>query len=434
MKFEKQKILTKLNLFAACAVAFSFPFGRDITTPLLVIWFISETFLIKKPQIIGYKFSRSDIPYFFLIAYFTLYLLRIPCSNDLDGLFFHIEKKLSFIIIPLLFLLNKSKKRDLTLVFQFFVLGCLVMVFMSLSIAVYHSTSVVDGHLVFNSIIGEKANRLGYSFLKSSTQGGNYFFSTYISPFLHTTYYSIYLCFASVIVLVYTKWRQFSKKIILPFSLLAVFTLTVFFLSSRAGILTILFIIAVFLIYQSIKRNKWWSYTLVVLSCFAFFSFLIQSPRFDFMLKKYGDLEFTIGKNPTESLDLRIAVWHSSIDLMKKKWVLGYGPENVTEKLSESYEEKGYLYAEKKRLNAHNQYLQDLLGFGIIGIALLLSFITTPIFLTKNSTKKLMLGLLTIMFLNNLFETTFGVFSGIVFFSFFYCIIIKQEEWLISTR
>jgi len=430
MKFNNSKLIHLINTIALCAVSFSFPLGRKVTTPLLIFWVLSEIVLLvssrKKVKIL---FLKKNLPYLVLIFYFLLHIIWLPFTSDIYSSLSDIEKKVSFLIFPILFALKKQNLYNADVVLNFFLYGCLIAVSISFSIAVYNSTSLIDGTLSFNPIIGEKANLRGYSFLKSVNYGGNYFFGSIISPFLHTTYYSMQLCFACVIIFFKTNWSGKNYKIIFPVVCVVIFSTVIFLLGSRAGVLTYMTLSVVFSIYTLITSRGKSRYAIVAVTILLT-SLFINSPRFDFMIKKFNSLDFNIKENPTESLDLRLAVWGSSIELIKDNWIIGYGPGNERGELKEKYREKGFDYAAENTLNAHNQFLQELLSFGVIGFIFLISFIISPIFL-KNKLAQLMLtALIIVFFVNSLFETVFGVFSGIIFFVFFYCLLINHSQAL----
>ena len=81
----------------------------------------------------------------------------------------------------------------------------------------------------------------------------------------------------------------------------------------------------------------------------------------------------------------------------------------------------------KKKLNAHNQFLQTFIGTGIIGFLLLLSITLGAIikgFINKNY---LLILFSLLMILNFLVESMLQAQAGFIFFVFFFCILIRYN-------
>ena len=65
----------------------------------------------------------------------------------------------------------------------------------------------------------------------------------------------------------------------------------------------------------------------------------------------------------------RVAVWRSSVELLMDH-ALGVGTGDVTDELQKVYQRDGILYAQDRRLNPHNQWLQAGVAFGWPGVLL----------------------------------------------------------------
>ena len=65
----------------------------------------------------------------------------------------------------------------------------------------------------------------------------------------------------------------------------------------------------------------------------------------------------------------RVAVWRSSVELLMDH-PLGVGTGDVTDELQKVYQRDGILYAQDRRLNTHNQWLQAGVAFGWPGVLL----------------------------------------------------------------
>src|SRR5690606_18510583 len=81
-----------------------------------------------------------------------------------------------------------------------------------------------------------------YDFLTSSVMGGNYFFSIDFSYFLHPTYFGIYIVFAQYLLFELSKvssnhWEKRCLPVLYVF-----FTTGLFFLSSKAALISFMFV------------------------------------------------------------------------------------------------------------------------------------------------------------------------------------------------
>lgn len=124
----------------------------------------------------------------------------------------------------------------------------------------------------------------------------------------------------------------------------------------------------------------------------------------------------SIIENSTNS---RLIIWKAAFSLIKENFWLGVGSGDVTDEMVKTYEESNFKKGQLKRYNAHNQYLQVWLAYGVFGFLVFLSgfyiFYTTSI-KNDDSVYLIFLILISLVFLT---ETFLNSQSGVVFFSFF---------------
>ena len=100
---------------------------------------------------------------------------------------------------------------------------------------------------------------------------------------------------------------------------------------------------------------------------------------------------------------------------------------DANDKLVEAYEREGLAGALRKKLNAHNQFLQTFIGTGIIGFILLL-LMTVGSLIYGFMKKNYILALFSIlMIFNFLVESMLQAQAGFVFFAFFFCILTQYN-------
>lgn len=92
--------------------------------------------------------------------------------------------------------------------------------------------------------------------------------------------------------------------------------------------------------------------------------------------------EFLSGKNPDTSTGFRFQLWQSAWRSFLEKPVLGWGPNSIRVSQKEQFE-AGTLSASAYQFNshAHNQYLDNMAKYGLIGLGMLLALFLVPWYL-----------------------------------------------------
>jgi O-antigen ligase len=130
-----------------------------------------------------------------------------------------------------------------------------------------------------------------------------------------------------------------------------------------------------------------------------------------------------------KNLDQRTREWYSAMQLIKEKPLTGFGLYDVEKRMGQEYLKHGWEEEAASNLNAHNQFLEAQMTFGIAGSLSLLWMLLTPLLIIRNLKYQLMSGALIFLisfFL--LFESMFNRQWGIMFFVLFYCILVTQKK------
>ncbi len=300
----------------------------------------------------GLKGKWWLIPYglFFLTA-----AVWQPFSSDAVEAARQTEVKLAFAIIPLLLAGSGLSGLKAERFIRIFVWSCLAATLILLANA------------------GFRAFKAG-SF--------NPFFYTEFSQFIHVTYFSLYLLFSAGWLLMKGVLDHFR----FPFryaAAISVFFTGVFFCSAKIMILASVFTILLMSFYLSSKAKTLFLAFILALSALLLPVFLYQfSPNFKLRvnygmeeLMKAGD---TSDPEKIGSTGLRMVVWRESIPAIKKQFPWGTGPGDVQSELQQIYRKYDMEAAENKKLNMHNEFLQQALGSGVIGLFILPFLIFLP--------------------------------------------------------
>ena len=144
-------------------------------------------------------------------------------------------------------------------------------------------------------------------------------------------------------------------------------------LGSRMAILLGVFVLPIFL-FKRLKGKKEYKKFVLFGGVFSLIILIVGLSN-DFVLDKiiysyYDLLNIPTKEKPFLGVSYRQQVWYTVVDLIYQSPFWGYGIGDVQEVLNNSYEN-----SDIKGLNAHNQYFQFILNYGIF-ISLVLFFLT----------------------------------------------------------
>lgn len=333
------------------------------------------------------------------ISFYLIHLISALYSTNLNASFFDLQVKFSFVLLPLIFGLQKKEKQaDIYIILRLFVLATII------------STSVLLGVNYIESIkIGKWQHYMEFS------------------KFLHPSYLSMYLVFF-VLTTVFLVSQKKGNLFCLSIGMLLSIT-TLYFADSKAGMLVLnitLGFIGIKSLYSISKVLALVTSFLVILSVIVLFNY---SYRFKTLHLSTEKIE-QILDNPNQSAEsttLRILVWSASIEVIKHHPIIGVGNGDVKNELNTVYTQRNYKVPLEIKMNSHNQYLETYIGTGIIGLMILVFMITLPFFIIKSKTL-LMQGFIIIFAFNILVESMFNTQAGVIFIVFFYSFLISQTK------
>ncbi len=126
--------------------------------------------------------------------------------------------------------------------------------------------------------------------------------------------------------------------------------------------------------------------------------------------------------NVGHSYNLRMLTWHCALEIIEDNLLIGVGTGDNTEELVKCYEDKNeYIY--EMRFNSHNEYFQEAIRHGLVGLIVFLSMLSISFYYALK--KKSMLYLFFIILISICF-TTEAVLSrqaGVVFYTTFSSIL-----------
>lgn len=390
-------------------IAFFLPFGINYAIFILV-WAIS--FFVFDDFKSGLKYVFKNKWTYVLLSFFFLHAIGYFFSNNKADALTAIEIKLSFVAFPILLFASDYNEMQVKKIVTSFVSGCILVSVMCLFRACF---------LYFFQDI-------------------NAFFYSEFAYFMHPSYFAMYLVFALLIVMLfYPKWLAHLSNLNVKIGFISIiFLITIFLCSSKMGLITAFLLLptTLFFILFNLGYNKTIMglvLSLVIGISIAYKLFPSPFERLKVAFKVTASSE-TIDKTDAESTAVRILIWQESIKLIKENFIFGTTPGDANDQLVAAYEREGLSGALKKKLNAHNQFLQTFIGTGIGGFVLLL-LMTIGGFIYGFVKKNYILALFSLLIIFNfLVESMLQAQAGFIFFVFFFCLLNQYNLSKISTN
>ena len=221
----------------------------------------------------------------------------------------------------------------------------------------------------------------------------------------------------------------------LRWALTGMLALSIGLLGSKAGILAAAGVSAAGLLLRWVRGLKAGSGAMQVGLSSAFMAILLitagltASGRFQEMRTAAAVVESQSAPVSSSSVG-RVAVWRSSWELLADQ-SFGVGTGDVTDELQKVYERDGIVYAQDRRLNPHNQWLQAGVAFGWPGILMVTLIVWHWIRLgwRRNLDVMLLCGLL--IGAHAMVESVLEVQRGVVFILWMWA-ALEQPEGSVS--
>lgn len=412
----------KRFLFFTILVGITLPFPVRFNSIAIILLFINWLTVPNLWEMI--KQLRANKFALILMAFYLYHILQVFNTSHIQDAFFDLEKKIAFLILPIIFATAPFIDRVFVdKVLQYFSWSCLAASLICLVNAIYSYEITGDSNYLFYHQLGAPIN-------------------------FHAVYFSLYISTATFIQLQYLidRWKTISATMrIITISVILFFMGFLLLLSSKTIIISF-FILIIFLmariIFQSKGKIIGWVGSASLGFIFFIFVALIPNVRDRFeeilfdeyqqenplLLNDYQGYHFT-GAN------IRLAIWKICLEMVniKKAWIIGVGPGDAQSELTQAYEERhiypgdgvneGFLY-----YNAHNQFLQYYVSLGIIGLVFFLGIFGILMGKIYRS-KKIIAGCIFVIFFSFcLTESVLERQKGIVFFSLFAVLLLVENE------
>ena len=430
MKISEKTFNKVFNLFLFL-IAITLIF-RKLCTVFLIFFVVFNLLFLKK-----IKISKSQLPIMLVIASpFLMEILFFGTNNSYDLGLKSLEKSLSLLFFPLFIIGNYQRIQFYKILKAYCIGTTLIMTFFFVRFI------ILDPEHFFKYLNGIHLWEMGYVF--SDSIG------------IHAPALNMHLAFVAFSNIYFlfepsnindNKWFKIRN--------LTLFILSFFFVLYVNTRMALLATLVGFMTVGYFQISKRYSFKVIfkraiitlILIGSVLFLFLQKDP---YMKEKYSTQIFSnmdkVGKldeidHPEiavySSFVTRLSIWKSAWELSLKNLPFGVGASDGKTELIKYFKETNQIFLTKYKFPTHNQFLDYLLKFGILGpiVALLyIGFIAFLGFKTKNA---VIISFFFLFFTSNLTDDFLLRFDGIVFsglwISIFASYWLQQKNKLIVT-
>jgi hypothetical protein len=383
---------------------------RKPCTLLIILFAVFNLFFIKK-----LNYSKQSLVLVFLISCPLVLEIIMFWNNDSFGKGLKSLEKYSSLLVFSLFILGNYQRVQFLKILKFY---CITTTSIILFFFVRFIIFFPD--LIYKYINGIDLWEMGYEF--SNSIG------------IHAPVLNMHLAFVSICSLffVFESFRLQQKRI-LKMSHIIVFILSFFFVlfvNTRMALFNALigfgfvFVCEVLCKYDLKKVMGTMVVLLVTLGGVLFF-FVQNNP---YMKEKYSSVTFAhmdkIGKldeidHPEakvfNSLVTRVSIWKSGWELAVKNLPFGVGASDGKPELVKYFKQTNQHFLAKYEFSTHNQFLDFLIKFGLLGPLVVLLYIATIAYLGFSLKNAVVLSFFFLFLMSNLTDDFLLRFEGIVF-------------------
>ena len=378
-------------------LAFLVPISWHIATFVLILWIvvvIVRGVAERKQVYFGASQNRRKWWYQLFAMFYVIHCVSMFYTENLAEGWATLEKRLSFLLLPLMFFIfdfSYLDRENVRKVLWAFTLGILAVVCADLLSAAWD--------VAFR---GAGASRFFYVNLSSEHH-------TYISMHICV---GIIVCFADLVRM--AKGGRLWQKLLLALALV-LFTVATVLLESRAGLLCMV-AVYFFLFLWMIFGRKMYLAGLVtaIVAVVAVGVVVLALPN---AVTRVTDTVKSVTSSE-KSEDVRVTILRSTLPVARDNWLTGVGVGDKIDAYMEQYRKDGNQIPLEREYNSHNQFVDTTTVTGILGLALLLCFFVVPAVLAIRDRRfDVVFALfLFVIFFNALFESVFEKQAGIMFF------------------
>ena len=295
---------------------------------------------------------------------FFIYLISLCYTADLNQAIIKLGPAAWIVVFPLIFHLflgeYRFKRNTISSLLKVMTLSTIAFIFIFTLYLIF-----------FPSILGESVGFPRANILRGLMSDipviGKH-------PIYASLFVGISIIYCSNLLLSHRS-NSFSLTKKISVSALVIFFIASLILIQGKGALLYLFFTLILLMVLNLK-NKTAPVIILLAAVLSLGYFLYNAPKSNNRFLELVDKKTYSSEtlNPYNSSQIRLEIWKSSIECIKKAPVFGYGLGDVQRILDENYAKKSEVLLEKT-YNSHNQYLGIWLSTGILGLLVFINFL-----------------------------------------------------------
>lgn len=373
---------------ALCALAFIIPLSQFLSVRLLVV--LSAGFFVFPG--IGARTLTLFRNAWGMFVYILVLLAGLLYSTDMVNGLKTLETSFSLIALPLVFsTVRDFDESKLNTVFKYFAFGLAVACIICLSFA-------------FSNYF--KTNDVGVFFFEQLTE----------SLSSQPTYFAYYLIFSIGYGLYVIFYNSMPLNRYLLLTIIVLFFLVLMLTGGRTTFVSLLLIFSFFVLkflLEAKDPRKNMVFTSVIVMLVVLFAANYISPVSTYLSANNDYWE-------------RSVLWRSAIDANNNP-LLGVGTGDYKIVLNDYFIANGLAGFAAENYNSHNQFIQNYLSNGGLGLLALLLLIGRPLYLAIRNYDTL--GMITIFpfFIYGLTEVFLGRYQGVVFFGLLHQLTVVRN-------
>ena len=323
-------------------------FTLDKINPIFIFsLMIIQGFILFRPD---EKMEFKTTTYFWLLmALYGLNIVGMLYSENLSRGFNTLTRQISFVLFPLFYTVYKVKNIDL-----------LLKVFV---ISVFAFVVIFEADTLYRFFYKSDVFPLDLELFFSYRYTGGELTKIFE---MHNAYFGMYIMFAHVIILDYIRKATKNYIIIVLLILLVVQSLFLLQAVAKTAIVLNAIIISASLIYFLVKSRsfKILGFSLLLIVVTGWFA----NQHLNLPLTRISDRLTELLKGGDSETITRARIWKAALPVVKENYLIGAGTGDVKRFLHAEFEKNDI----PLRSNVHNQYLDYLMRFGVLGLALFL--------------------------------------------------------------
>jgi hypothetical protein len=417
-----EKNFNKIFHVFLCLIAIAMIFRKPCSL-LIILFGVFNLIFFRK-----LKYTKTGLILMVCIASPILLELLLFWNNDsfARGLK-ALEKSTSLLLFPIFIIGNYQRVIFIKLIQIYSFVTTFIMVFF-----------FIRFNLVYPDFVNKYLNgidlwQVGYKFSESIG--------------IHAPALNMHLAFVSACAFYFIFYSfKNNEKLSLKALRFIIFLLSFFFVlfvNTRMALVNVLIGFCIVFFFEikfrfNVKRTLLSGITVLILLGAMLFFYIQKNP---YMKEKYSTETFAymdkVGKldeidHPEivafNSLATRVSIWKSAWELSLKNLPFGVGASDGKPELVKYYKQTNQHFLAKYEFPTHNQFLDFLLKFGILGPIVALFYMLTIAYLGYDLKNAIILSFFLIFFTSNLTDDFLLRFDGIAFSGFW--LSIFASYWL----